>query len=491
MLITLSILGIPGRNAVAADPGSEVGRPVCAVADRSGEPSAREHCPASDGKARPALQTPNAIPGLVGTGYVAGGAGLAHPGTTDGNFKLVSCPSGPCANQPYVTQTGIAFPGPWVPNTDTAQWIGPAMGGMETGIDPVGVYDYRETFDLTGFDLATVRVTGEFASDNGAILELNGVPVGFGSAGFDTWTPLLMNSGFQPGVNTLDFLVTNDLNGYFNPSGLIVELIGTATPPLTTTTLVAMPTTLIAGQALTLTGTVLGTSTIAPTGTVGFLNGSGLLEAGTLNSSGVAVTTMHPATGVYSIVAGYEGDRANGPSESVPVTVTVYAGPPTFAITSSGPLTLQTQHHGSVTVTVTPENGFSGEVRLACGPAPQYVTCEWAASQVEVSGGAATVKLEIDTSAVLGYESSVGLGGGAGLGLALPVCCLVLLVRPRQRNGIVRLAVCGLVFCAAGSLSGCSTKYPPSTAPGTYGIPLLGVSGAVQSSGSLELIVTR
>jgi hypothetical protein len=407
-----------------------------------------------------------AIGGLVGTGYVAGGAGLAEPGTLEGNFQLISCPSGPCPNQAYVTLTGALFPAPWVPNTGSAQWIGPAVGGVETGIDPIGMYDYQEKFDLTGFDLSTVVVSGSMASDNGGSLELNGVPTEYSGTSFAEWTSFTLSSGFRPGVNTLDFLVANVLGGYFNPSGLIVEISGTGLRPTTTTSLVASPTNLIVGEALTLTGTVQGVGKTPPTGSAGFLNAGTVLATAPLDGSGVAVSTIYPAAGTYSIVAGYEGDGLNGPSESPAVTVTVEAGPPTFAITTSGPLTLQTQDHGSVTVTS--QNGFSGDVLLGCGNVPQYVTCEWGspgngAVQVHVSGGPATVEL---------VASAFGL----------------LLFRRRRRLGV---ALCGLVLCVAGGVSGCSAKYPPSTAPGTYNIPILGSSGAIQNSGSLVLIVTK
>ncbi len=441
-------------------------------------------------------ETAISIPGLVGTGYVAGGSAVAAPGSIDGNFKLVSCPSGSCPNQPYVTLQGDLFPGPWLPRTSSAQWIGPAMGGEETGIDPVGMYDYRETFDLTGLDLSTVSVIGSFAADNGASLQLNGVPVGPSSSSYMVWTSFTISSGFKPGVNTIDFLVSNLVGGYFNPSGLIVELSGTASPLPTTTSLVASPATLVAGEALTLTGTVQGTGNIPPTGAVGFLKGNTLLASATLDVSGVAASTIYPAAGVYSIVAGYQGDRANAQSESTPVTVTVYAGPPSFAITTSGPLTLETEHHGSVTVTVTPQNGFSGAVTLGCGALPQYLTCEWGSSQesgaqLQVSQKAATVELEIDTSAVLGYESSKRSLGPQGVSFALPALCLMLIKRRRLRFDLVRVALCGLALCVAGSLSGCSTKYPSSTQPGTYGIAILGACGGVQNSGNLELIVTK
>jgi hypothetical protein len=168
---------------------------------------------------------------VLGTGHVAGSSALAPVGTIDGNFTLVSCPAGaPCVSNgkggfdAFVTLTG-GFPiPPWVANTSSAQWIGPASGGHEV------TYDYRETFDLTGFNVSTVAMSGAFATDNAGFFQLNGVTVGPTSPTFNALTAFSINSGFVAGLNTLDFLVTNAPGGSGNPTGLFVEASGTGTP---------------------------------------------------------------------------------------------------------------------------------------------------------------------------------------------------------------------------------------------------------------------
>jgi hypothetical protein len=184
--------------------------------------------------------TPSATSSTVifGTGYVAGGPGLAAIGTADGNFTLISCPTGAaCVSNgnggyyAYVTITGqYPFPN-WIADTSTGQWIGPDAGGDEITADALGVYDYREAFDLTGFDIATVALTGSYTSDNTSYIQLNGVTVGpAGGASLSTFTSFSLTSGFVPGINTIDFFVTNTTGtGAQNPTGLIVELSGTGT----------------------------------------------------------------------------------------------------------------------------------------------------------------------------------------------------------------------------------------------------------------------
>jgi hypothetical protein len=179
---------------------------------------------------------------IFGTGYVSGGPGLAPVGTVDGNFKLLSCPAGTCANEPYVTLTGgYPFP-PWLANTSSAQWIGPDSGGNESTIDSPGLYDYEETFDLAGFDIITVTLSGSFATDNSGYIQLNGVTVGPTSTSASTLTPFTLTSGFQQGINKLDFLVTNGpTGGAQNPTGLFVELSGTGVQTSNPTPKIAWP----------------------------------------------------------------------------------------------------------------------------------------------------------------------------------------------------------------------------------------------------------
>jgi hypothetical protein len=191
-------------------------------------------------------QSPIAI---FSTGHVAGSSNLIGPGAADGNFTLVSCPkTEACVSNPsggydaFVTLTG-QYPFPlWLADTTSAYWIGPANGGNESTIDAQGVYDYRETFDLKGFDLNTVVIGGLYATYKSGIIQLNGVTVGPANSSATTLTSFSLTTGFVAGINTLDFLVTNGpIAGLQNPTGLFVELSGTGTlssgqPPSTQAT---------------------------------------------------------------------------------------------------------------------------------------------------------------------------------------------------------------------------------------------------------------
>ena len=195
---------------------------------------------------------------VFGTGYLPGGPGLAAPGAADGNFTLIACPPGACGTVPFITLTGgYPFP-PWMPNTAAAQWIGPDAAGDENRTDATGLYVYRQTFDLTAFDLSTVTLDGAFAADNSSLIQLNGAPVGPASPTYTATTPFTLNSGFRQGINTLDFLVTNDPPYGVNPSGLYVELRATGVVSPLDFALFASPSaqTIYAGEPAAFTITV-------------------------------------------------------------------------------------------------------------------------------------------------------------------------------------------------------------------------------------------
>jgi hypothetical protein len=85
-------------------------------------------------------------------------------------------------------------------------------------------------------------LTGEFAADNDAKIFLNGIFTtivtidrdNIPGNGFEQLTPFIIScplhtcgNGFLPGINTLDFMVTNQDQ---SPTGLEVEISGTASP---------------------------------------------------------------------------------------------------------------------------------------------------------------------------------------------------------------------------------------------------------------------
>jgi hypothetical protein len=172
------------------------------------------------------------VPGLFNTGVDDAGQ-LLNNGAVDPHYTLVqsSDPSfpGPNALVPLSTD------GFWYGLTVGSRWIAPAADESFAGAPahPGGPYTYRLLIDLSGFDPLSAHISGSWGADNGGQIKLNGQPTTNLCNSASSLTSFDLTSGFGPGVNTIDFVVTNDAGGGANPTGLRVDgIAGTAGPAL-------------------------------------------------------------------------------------------------------------------------------------------------------------------------------------------------------------------------------------------------------------------
>ena len=160
---------------------------------------------------------------LYNTGVDDFGTPLAN-GASEIHYSLVSAPVGFTTAVRTATSAN-GFPiGPWLGDDSTSDWIAPNTDSSLDG--PIGAYDYQVSFSLAGLDPSTAAVSGDWSSDNeGYDILLNGHSTGQMTTGqFAAFTPFTILSGFQSGINTLDFLIYND----GGPTGVRVEMSGTA-----------------------------------------------------------------------------------------------------------------------------------------------------------------------------------------------------------------------------------------------------------------------
>ncbi|MBK7660375.1 MAG: choice-of-anchor D domain-containing protein [Betaproteobacteria bacterium] len=155
-------------------------------------------------------------------------AGAPMPGESiDGHYTLVSS-ADPDFPGPRAFVTARIAEGLWLPNDDKSKWISPSPmqeSPNPAHCNPEGAYTYRTTFNLTGFDVATASIKGNWAADSaGSALLLNGVVTGHTTSSYDKFASFDLTSGFNSGVNTLDFVVIDSAC----PTGLRVEMSGTA-----------------------------------------------------------------------------------------------------------------------------------------------------------------------------------------------------------------------------------------------------------------------
>ena len=128
----------------------------------------------------------------------------------------------------------------------------------------------------------------------------------------------VMGVEFAP--TTTGLLVTGSLSAVSNasdsPSTVYVSGQVISVQP-TTATLTSSANPIAAGAAVTFTAVIANSLTVAPTGTVNFLDGTTVIGSGTLNGSGVATyTTSTLTTGAHSITAVYGGDSQNNAATS-------------------------------------------------------------------------------------------------------------------------------------------------------------------------------
>lgn len=163
--------------------------------------------------------TASAVPisGLRNTGLDGSGNYLAAS-APDGNYTVVSSPLGPFT--PVATDDTM-YPFPfWVSNNPTAsRWIGTTAQYSD---GPNGPYLYRTTFNLPA-NASNVVISGLWGTDDpGLDILINGSSTGQTSAGFTSLVGFSVTSGFNVGLNTLDFLLANTGGG---PTGLRVDHI--------------------------------------------------------------------------------------------------------------------------------------------------------------------------------------------------------------------------------------------------------------------------
>jgi hypothetical protein len=126
---------------------------------------------------------------------------------------------------------------------DESQWIS-VPEGTTKGVPPNTTYTFETTFNLSGFDLSTVRVIGQMLADNGvSAIRLNGKPVDIvpweervGDYDFRTFHVVKINDGFIEGKNRLEIDVFNtswggDRAKLPTPMGLRVEWRAFGRPP--------------------------------------------------------------------------------------------------------------------------------------------------------------------------------------------------------------------------------------------------------------------
>jgi hypothetical protein len=172
---------------------------------------------------------------------------------------------------------------------------------------------------------------------------------------------------------------------------------------------------------------------------------------------------------------------------------------------SPNPATVRTEYSVPLTLTLTSQAGWTGQVFLECANLPEYASCTFPPGQGGVSVAASaptTLTVDLQTSAIYNYEGKLHqnrMQTVALCSLFAPAMCWLFL-GGRRRKKAAGLMLFTLVLLPIAGLSGCGNVKPPSTPPGTYngdksiyfeGNPSSSSAGcAPNTCAALSLIVT-
>lgn len=265
------------------------------------------------------------------------------------------------------------------------------------------------------------------------------------------------------------------------------------------------------GSSFTVTATVSATGSSAiPAGNVVFTVGSAT-ETAALNGSGIATWTgTAPATvGTLAISAQYQGQTDFSPSTSNTLDETIYqAATPTFELAATGvTLTAGATTGNTSTITITPNEGFTGAVTMTATIADSPIgatnlpSLSFASNgSVNVGGsGPATTTLTIATTANSSASAAADRNGSHlfASGGAILACLLLFGIPVRRRRywqsflgAVVLFAALasGAVGCSSGFVMGKSST-GTGTTPGAYLITVKGAAGSTTASTTISLTV--
>jgi len=169
-----------------------------------------------------------------------------------------------------------------------------------------------------------------------------------------------------------------------------------------------------------------------------------------------------------------------------------------FTVTNNGPLTVESGHYGTFTVTVTPSGNLSALVAINCSNLPANSECFFPQSVngLEVSNTPATMTVIFDSATVYNYETKAtplrrGTERVALASLFASALCVLFVGRRRLRvwPGL-RMMVCALALLPLAGLAGCASTKPLVTPPGNYLVNVSASYGTFTANSTLNITVT-
>lgn len=227
--------------------------------------------------------------------------------------------------------------------------------------------------------------------------------------------------------------------------------------------------------------------------------GKNIVNSGLWDMVFGAQGTGDPNTLYFS--AGVNGEKGGLFGSLAAVQPTPATGDFSLALSAST-LSVAAGASGNLSVSLTPQQSFSGTVQFACSGLPNGTSCSFAPSAVSVSGAPMTTMVTITAAPVgtgVGQSPYVATLTGAGLPVTalaafLPAGILLFALRRRLPRGMLVLTLGGFLSATALlTLSGCGYKKPSAPPTGTTlataNVTVTATSGSLSHSAAFALTV--
>jgi hypothetical protein len=201
-------------------------------------------------------------------------------------------------------------------------------------------------------------------------------------------------------------------------------------------------------------------------GSVSFETAKGSLGSVYVRNGAATLNLTNPPGWARNVTAVYHGDATYAASAaSTTVTPDVASTLPGFTVTANpATLTLTPGQFGTITLTVTSQNGFSEPVNLSCSGLPGASTCNFnPVVLTPPANGSVTSAMQITTTAVSGAGTNARLGqNGDVWAMVIPGALALVGLGALRRKHFGTLRLLGLVLLLSAGmlgLSACNVRY--------------------------------
>ena len=242
---------------------------------------------------------------------------------------------------------------------------------------------------------------------------------------------------------------------------------------------------------------------VVPSGTITFIDSGTPIATANLDATGRATfSTTAFAVGDHLITAAYNGSTSFTASTSAAYSLAIL--PRDFILTADPTITIQTEHHKSLALTISSVGDFTDTVALSCGPMPAYASCAFPGNVPLVAAGSTVpATISINTDAIHDYLASSNpakssstnphIRSGIAFAFLLPLPFIAMMHRRRTLRRAISFFASLAILLVAVTVTGCSGHYPGHTPPGTYAftITAAGATTRISHTATVTLVVTE